>query len=108
MKAVIWMGASREDLKAFPADARRQVGYQLDKLQRGFEPDDWKPLKTVGPGVRELRIRETSGAFRVIYIATLPEGVYVLHCFQKKSQQTSQKDLRLAMLRFKAIPGDGR
>jgi phage-related protein len=108
MKAVIWMGASREDLKAFPADARRQVGYQLDKLQRGFEPDDWKPLKTVGPGVRELRIRESSGAFRVIYIATLPEGVYVLHCFQKKSQQTSLKDLRLATLRFKAIPGDAR
>jgi phage-related protein len=75
------MGDSREDLKAFPPVARRQVCYQLGKLQRGFDPDDWKPLKTVGLGVRELRIRESSGAYRVIYITTLPEGVYVLHCF---------------------------
>jgi phage-related protein len=106
MKAVIWMGGSREDLRAFPADARRQTGYQLDKVQRGDEPEDWKPLKTIGQGVRELRIRESSGAFRIVYIATLPKGVYVLHCFQKKTQKTSRKDIRLARLRFKALPGD--
>lgn len=75
MKAVIWMGGSREDLRDFPADARRQAGYQLDKVQRGVEPEDWKPLKTIGQGVRELRIRESSGAFRVVYLATLPKGV---------------------------------
>lgn len=106
MKALVWMGGSREDLRAFPADARRQAGYQLDKIQRGAEPEDWKPLKTIGQGVRELRIRESSGAFRIVYIATLPEGVYVLHCFQKKAQKTSDKDIRLAKLRFKALPGD--
>ncbi|MGB8694647.1 MAG: type II toxin-antitoxin system RelE/ParE family toxin [Steroidobacteraceae bacterium] len=106
MKAVIWMGSSREDLRAFPADARRQAGYRLDKVQRGVEPEDWKPLDTIGQGVRELRIRESSGAFRVVYIATLPKGVYVLHCFQKKTQKTSRKDIRLAKLRFKALPGD--
>ena len=106
MKAVIWMGASREDLRAFPAAARRQAGYQLNKVQRGDEPENWKPLNTVGRGVRELRIRETSGAFRVVYIATLPKGIYVLHCFQKKTQKTSRKDIQLAKLRFKALPGD--
>jgi phage-related protein len=106
MKAVIWMGGSREDLRAFPADARRQAGYQLHKVQRGDEPLDWKPLTTIGRGVRELRIRESSGAFRIIYIATLPKGIYVLHCFQKKTQKTSRKDIRLAKLRFKALPGD--
>ena len=106
MKAVIWLGASREDLRAFPAAARRQAGYQLNKVQRGDEPDDWKPLKTIGLGVRELRIRETSGAFRVVYIATLPKGIYVLHCFQKKTQKTSRKEIQLAKLRFKALPGD--
>jgi phage-related protein len=100
------MGGSREDLRAFPAGARRQAGYQLDKVQRGDEPEDWKPLKAIGQGVRELRIRESSGAFRIVYIATLPKGVYVLHCFQKKTQKTSGKDVRLAMLRFKALPGD--
>jgi phage-related protein len=106
MKAVIWLGASREDLRAFPAAARRQAGYQLNKVQRGDEPENWKPLNTVGRGVRELRIRETSGAFRVVYIATLPKGIYVLHCFQKKTQKTSRKEIQLAKLRFKALPGD--
>jgi phage-related protein len=75
-------------------------------VQRGDEPEDWKPLKAIGQGVRELRIRESSGAFRIVYIATLPKGVYVLHCFQKKTQKTSGKGVRLAMLRFKALPGD--
>lgn len=106
MKGVVWMGGSREDLKVFPTDARREAGYQLEKVQRGLAPDDWKPLRTVGQSVRELRIRESSGAFRIVYIATRPEGVYVLHCFQKKTQKTSGRDIRLATLRFKAIRGE--
>lgn len=85
MKPAIWMGTSREDLKAFPADARRDAWYQLDKLQRGQDPDDWKPMRSVGQSVREIRVHEESGAFRVIYLAARPEGVYVLHCFRKKS-----------------------
>ena len=101
------MGSSREDLKAFPADARREAGYQLDQVQRGEEPEDWKPMRTVGQNVREIRIHEISGAFRVIYLAARPEGVYVLHCFQKKTQKTSRRDVRLAVLRFGAIPRRG-
>ena len=60
-------------------------------------------MSSVGPGVREIRIREPSGAFRVMYLATRPEAIYVLHCFQKKSQQTSRQDLALAKARFKAV-----
>jgi len=104
MKAVIWMGSSKDDLIAFPPDARREAGYQLDRVQRGDEPEDWKPMSTVGASVREIRIRELSGAFRVIYLATRPEGVYVLHCFQKNSQKTSRQDIVLAKARFKALP----
>jgi phage-related protein len=107
MKPVVWMGSTREDLIAFPADARRDAGYQLYEVQRGGEPDDWKPMSTIGSGVREIRINEESGAFRVVYLATRPEGVYVLHCCQKKSQKTSRRDLRLAIQRFKAIPRPG-
>jgi phage-related protein len=103
MKQVIWMGSSREDLKAFPEEARRQVGYQLEHVQEGADPDNWKPMSTVGAGVREIRVRESSGSFRCIYVATRPEGIYVLHCFQKKTQKTSQQDLDLAQRRFKAI-----
>jgi phage-related protein len=103
MKQVIWMGSSKEDLKAFPQEARREVGYQLEHVQEGVDPDDWKPMSTVGAGVREIRVRESSGAFRCIYVATRPEGVYVLHCFQKKTQKTSHQDLDLAQRRFKSI-----
>lgn len=108
MKSVIWMGSSRNDLIAFPADARSEAGYQLERVQRGEEPQDWKPMTSVGPGVREIRIHESSGAFRVIYLTTRPEGVYVMHCFQKKTQKTSRSDLNLAQSRFKAMPQTGK
>ena len=97
------MGSSRADLKAFPEEARRQVGYQLEHVQEGADPDDWKPMPTVGAGVREIRVREPSGAFRCIYVATRPEGIYVLHCFQKKTQKISRQDLDVAQTRFKSI-----
>jgi phage-related protein len=103
MKQVIWMGSSKEDLRAFPGEARREVGYQLEHVQEGVDPDDWRPMSTVGSGVREIRVRESSGAFRCIYLAARPEGIYVLHCFQKKTQKTTQQDLDLAQRRFKSI-----
>jgi phage-related protein len=103
MKQVIWMGTSKEDLRAFPGEARREVGYQLEHVQEGVDPDDWKPMSVVGSGVREIRVRESSRAFRCIYLATRPEGIYILHCFQKKTQKTSQRDLDLAQRRFKSI-----
>lgn len=104
MKTMIWLGRSKEDLLAFPDDVRRLAGYQLSLVQAGHEPSDWKPMASVGTGVCELRIRESSGAFRVMYLATRPEGVYVLHAFQKKTQKTSTQDVRLAQERLKLIP----
>jgi len=103
MRQVIWMGSSREDLKAFPREARREMGYQLEHVQQGVDPDDWKPMFTVGSGVREVRVRESSGAFRCIYLATRPEGIYVRHCCQTKTQKTSRQDLDLAEKRFTSI-----
>jgi phage-related protein len=103
MKKLIWMGSSKEDLRTFPGQARREMGHQLENVQEGVDPDDWKPMSSVGSGVREIRVRESSGAFRCIYLATRPEGIYVLHCFQKKTQKTSRQDLDLAARRFKAI-----
>ncbi len=72
-------------------------------MQRGLEPDDWKPMTNIGPGVRELRVRDETGAFRVVYIATLPDAVYVLHAFQKKTRQTAKPDLEIAALRLRQI-----
>lgn len=97
------MGGALDDLRALPLSARREAGYQIDRVQRGLEPDDWKPMSTVGPGVREIRIRDVTGAFRVLYIAKFAEVVYVLHCFQKKSEKTSKVDLDLAAKRYRHL-----
>lgn len=102
MKQISFLGDSLARLRDFPDDARSEAGHQLNQVQIGNDPDDWKPMKTIGPGVREIRIREQSGAFRVIYLATLPEAVLVLHAFQKKTQTTPQKDIELAAKRLRA------
>jgi phage-related protein len=99
-KPVEFRGDSLDALREFPESARREAGFQIDKVQLGQEPDDWKPMTTVGTGVKEIRIRDEAGAFRVIYVAKLADAVYVLHCFQKKTQTTSQKDIQLARRRF--------
>lgn len=102
-KPVEFLGDSIDILRAFPDSARQEAGFQLDKVQRGEDPDDWKPMSTIGTGVREIRIRDEAGAFRVIYLAKLADAVYVLHCFQKKAQETSEKDIKLARSRFKEL-----
>ena len=79
--------------------------YQLDKVQRGHQPDDFKPMPGIGNGVEEIRIAEPSGAWRVIYVARRVEAVYVLHAFQKKTQATPKKDLEIAKTRFRQLLG---
>lgn len=103
MKPVTFLGDSLEALREFPQSARREAGLQLDRVQRGFMPENWKPMKTVGPGVNEIRVRDASGVFRVLYVATLPEAVYVLHAFQKKTHRTAKAELDLATTRYKAL-----
>lgn len=103
MKPVDFCGDALDALRAFPLGARREAGYQIDKVQHGQDPDDWKPMKTIGVGVREIRIRDEGGAFRVIYLAKLADAVYVLHCFQKKTEQTSEKDIALARKRYREL-----
>ena len=77
----------------------------MREVQQGNDPDDWKPIKTVGPGVREIRVREASGAYRVIYLSTLPDRVLVLHAFHKKTQRTAQKDITVAARRLREWKG---
>jgi len=107
VKPIAFQGTSLDDLRAFPETARREAGHQLDQVQRGLEPDDWKPMPSVGPGVREVRVRDEAGAFRVIYTATRPEAVYVLHAFQKKTQATARRDLDLARMRLRELTRSG-
>jgi phage-related protein len=102
-KPVEFRGSSLEDLRAFPLAARREAGHELDQVQHGREPDDWKPMNTVGQGVKEIRIRDEAGAFRVLYVAKLADAIYVLHCFQKKTGRTSKADVELAAKRYREL-----
>lgn len=102
-KELRWVGSSYDDLLAFPDVVRRQAGFQLHKVQAGLEPADWKPFDTVGSGVREIRIRESCGAFRMMYVAKFEEAIYVLHCFRKQTQATSACDRHIVDTRYRAI-----
>ena len=108
MKPVRFLGDSLQCLRDLPVDARQDAGYQLDKVQRGLQPDDSKPMPTIGKGVEEIRIRDDSGIYRVIYTARFADAVFVLHAFEKKTQRTSQRDIEVAKTRFKAMKRDRR
>lgn len=102
-KPVEFRASSLHDLRAFPAMARREVGYQIDRVQNEHEPDDWKPMSSIGAGVQEIRIRDAAGAFRVVYVAKFTDAIYVLHCFQKKIMKTGKTDLDLAESRYRDL-----
>ena len=102
-KALEWLGNSRKALKSFPPLAQRMAGFELRNVQKGYQPSDFKPMPSIGIGVEELRIWVEEGTYRVIYIARLSEAVYVLHAFQKKTQQTNQRDLALARARLEEL-----
>jgi phage-related protein len=102
-KPVVFVGSALSDLRGFPLPARREAGHQIDQIQRGLPPDDWKPMRTIGVGVREIRVRDASGAFRIVYVATFADAIYVLHCFRKQSARTNKADIDLAARRFRAL-----
>ena len=103
MKVACFLGTARQDLAAFPASIRQRAGYELFMVQVGREPADFRPIPSVGPGACEIRVRDESGAFRVIYVAKFEHAVYVLHAFQKKTRKTPQADVELAARRYKMI-----
>jgi phage-related protein len=99
MKELIFIGNSLDNLKQFPANAKRDAGFELSQIQLGLEPSDWKNMPGIGKGVKEIRINK-QGAFRVIYIIQKNETLYVLHAFQKKTRKTARQDIELARLRL--------
>jgi phage-related protein len=103
LKPVEFLGDSLDVLRGFPKAPRREAGFQVDRVQRGLDPLDWKPMTSVGQGVREIRVRDESGAFRVMYVARFAEAVHVLHCFQKKTQRTPSREIDLARQRYREL-----
>jgi phage-related protein len=95
VKDVRFCGRSLDLLRGFPKEAKRDAGYQLDRVQHGLEPTDWKPMPSIGSGVREIRIMH-EGQYRVIYVTKFKDAIYVLHAFQKKTQKTRKQDIDAA------------
>jgi phage-related protein len=101
MKKVRWLGSSREDLISFPKSARADIGYGIERLQNGLEPLDWKPL--LPGGIFEIRVRDRFGIYRAVYLLKISDEVVIVHCFKKKTQKTSKKDLDLIQKRVKEL-----
>jgi phage-related protein len=103
MKPVRFIGDALKCLREFPDNARQDAGRQIDRVQRGMQPFDFKPMPSIGKGVEEIRVWDDAGTFRVIYTARLADAVYVLHVFQKKTQETSKRDIEIAKVRFNQL-----
>jgi phage-related protein len=102
-KPIDWRGSALKDLQAFPDDAKHKAGFQLRKVQKGEQPDDFKPMPDIGAGVNEIIVDVANGWFRVMYVAKFEEALYVLHSFQKKTNKTSQGDKDIAKRRYGAV-----
>jgi hypothetical protein len=82
-------------------------GFNLDAVLRGFEPENWKTMKTVGTGVKELRVRDPTGAYRVIYLATRPSGLCAA-LFSEEDGKDGPTGYRFGQSAIKAIPRTAR
>jgi phage-related protein len=103
-KPLHWVGSSKKDLVALPADVVDDFGYALGAVQMGATPAQAKPWKGEGPGVLELVENHRGDTFRAVYTVRFAKAVYVLHCFQKKSPsgiRTPQSDIDLIHERLK-------
>lgn len=105
-KPLTWVGSSYRDITdetIFPEPARREAGHQLNTVQHGGDPDKWKPFDDVGAGTKEIIIDLDDGWYRVMYVAKFSEAVYVLHCFKKKTNVTTDKDKKIAAANYRAV-----
>ncbi len=106
MKSIQFLGNSLKALREFPAKAKQNAGHQLDRLQRGLQPTDFKLMPLIGKGVEELRIWDETGTFRIVYLSRLADSIFVLHAFEKKTQATRKQDIDIAKARYREIERD--
>lgn len=102
-KPAKWVGSTLNDLKTFPTDVIKEMGHDLDLVQQGLSPRDFKVMQNLGSGVMEIRQRDETGAYRLIYVAKFADAIYCLHAFQKKSQKTDPKDIAIIKARYRAV-----
>jgi phage-related protein len=105
LRPLVWLGNSLRNLRAFPAEAKKIIGDELQLIQFGGMPRDAKPFKGVGSGVFEIAMRHDAEAYRTVLAVQLGRNIYVLHAFQKKSKKgiaTPKPDVDLIKQRYKA------
>ena len=102
MRTVYWEGHSLDEVASFPKRAKRLIGYELERIQNGLEPIDWKPISVVGLGVKEIRIHSPD-EYRVLYVTKIKDAVHVLHAFIKKTQKTNKRDIEIARKRYQLL-----
>ena len=102
MKPLYWEGSSLKDIRRLPEDAKKLIGHELMRVQSSLDPIDWKPMSSVGAGVREIRIH-LNNEYRVLYVTKLKDAVHVLHTFVKKTQKTSLQDIEIAKKRYQLL-----
>jgi phage-related protein len=103
VKPIDWRGTSKKVLLSLCYEVKKTAGFELHRVQYGLEPRHWKPRNDLGSGIVEIRIDNDNNQYRIMYVATFVESVYVLHCFTKKTQKTSRIDNEIVMLRYKEI-----
>ena len=105
MEPLIFEGSSLEDLRELPKEAKQVIGFQLEQVQSGKEPRNWKPLNGLGKGVtgvREIRVEIATNIFRSAYVTKFGNDIVVLHCWSKKTSATSGADKKLIVERYRA------
>jgi phage-related protein len=103
MKEIKFIGNTLDTIREFPESVKQRIGFELDKVQRGFEPSNWKPMNNVAIGVKEIRMKSNDGIFRTIYVAKFSDYIYVLSAFQKKQQKTPKSEVEIARKRYGEI-----
>jgi phage-related protein len=105
MRQLIWVGSSLEDLRVFPDEVKRTMGYALHLAQMGGKHLDAKPLRGFGgAGVLEVVDNLAGNTYRAVYTVRFPTAVYVLHAFQKKARRgiaTPKQDIELVRSRLR-------
>jgi phage-related protein len=95
VRQIIWIGTTRRRMREFPAEAKEQGGHELWQVQLGLMPTDWRAMPDVGKGVIEIRLHRPH-EHRILYVSAHDEAVFVIHAFEKETQQTAKLDIRLA------------
>ncbi len=106
IKPVSWIKRARKDFLKFPQEAQEHFLRALDIAAQGQKSGIAKPLKGFGPGVFEISLRYSSGAYRIVYTVQIRDEIWVIHAFQKKSKkgiETPKDELDMIRKRLKKL-----